>query len=172
MKTQEDMETIFLEFHASTRCESTFNWIYQLIEEYIQEVKDRGGNARIISEKAYEFDNITLLIEEKNAVNHFKEREGEQRMKIPYGDTGKRQIIITLYPEVFGDFEKDISCKFIDTQAGRDQRGAHYETYAQVTHKPTGIIATCGEEVGQMRNKEMAIRLLKAKVLKHYEQTL
>lgn len=170
------METIFLEFDAITKSENTFDWIYRLIDEYIQEVKDRGGNVKIASEKTYEFDSVTLMIQEDNAINHFKEREGKQRMTIPFGDTGRRQTLsmnIALYPEAPEDFKlepKELNCLFIDSQLGRDQRVARYTTYAQLTHKPTRIIVTSTDERNQITNKEMAERLLKAKVLKHYEQ--
>jgi len=61
---------------------------------------------------------------------------------------------------------KELECKSIDTQEGRDQRVAYETFYAQVTHIPSGIFAICGEEVGQLRNKEMAERIVKAKLYK------
>lgn len=166
------METIFLEFDAITKNESTFNWIYQLIDEYIQEVKDKGGDVKIASERTYEFDSITLMIQENNAINHFKQREGKQRSTIPFGDTGRRQTLsmnITLYSEAPEDFElkaKEVSCLFIDTQLGRDRQVASYTIFAQVTHKPTGITTTSTDERNQATNREMAERLLKAKLFK------
>jgi len=165
-------ETIFLEFDAITKNEDTFNWVYQLIDEYIQEVKDRGGNVKIASEKTYEFDSVTLMIQEDNAINHFKEREGKKLITLPLGDNGRQQTLsmsITLYPEAPEDFKlepKELSCLFIDTQLGRDQKVARYTTYAQITHKPTGIIVTSTDERNQVTNKEMAERLLKAKLFK------
>lgn len=61
---------------------------------------------------------------------------------------------------------KELEYKSIDTQTGRHQRVAHETYYEQLTHKPTGIVAICGNECGRLRNKEMAERILKAKIYK------
>lgn len=80
-------------------------------------------------------------------------------------------IMISIYPEAPNDFElADVSYKAIDLQAGRGMRVAHEYYSAELTHKPTGIVVTCGEERSQIKNKEMAERILKAKVFKYQEQ--
>jgi len=61
---------------------------------------------------------------------------------------------------------KELECRFIDTQEGKEQRVSKITHYAQVTHIPSGISAICGEEVGQLRNREMAERIVKAKLYK------
>lgn len=61
---------------------------------------------------------------------------------------------------------KELECKFIDTQEGRDQRFAHETFYAQVIHKPSGIFAICGGERNKITNREMAERIVKAKLYK------
>lgn len=60
----------------------------------------------------------------------------------------------------------EVDYKSIDTQAGKHQRVAHETYYEQLTHKPTGIVAICGNECGRLRNREMAERILKAKLYK------
>lgn len=42
------------------------------------------------------------------------------------------------------------------------------ETAVRVTHLPTNITATCQNERSQLKNKEMAKKILKERVLKHY----
>lgn len=119
------------------------------------------------------------MITEEYAYNHFKEREGKQRLtKVPMFATQSSTnvisyqtlsiIIINVYPEVPNDFELvDVSYKAIDLQAGRGMRVAHEYYSAELTHRPTGTVVTCGEERSQIKNKEVAERILKAKIYKH-----
>ena len=121
------------------------------------------------------------MITEEDSYNHFKEREGKQRLtKVPMFATQSStkvtgyqtlSIVISLYLEASNDFELvDISYKAIDLQAGRGIRVAREFYSAEVTHKPTGIVVTCREKRSQIKNKEMAERILKAKVFKHLEK--
>lgn len=181
------METIFIEFNPITKNEETYHWLYNLVEQYSIEIKDRGGKVKIISEIP-EYQYIVLEVRENNAYNYFKGKEGRQRLRVPVFDkkeltkiTTYRTLLldIKIYPEAPNDFSlnpKEVVSKYINTQEDRVQRVAHETFYAELTHRPTGIIATCGEEASKLRNKEMAELLLKAKVYKllreEYEEGL
>ena len=172
------MNTVFLEIISITHNEDTYSWIYNLTNQYSKEVKNRGGKIKVVSEIWHDeggYEHVILMIAEDDAYNHFKERKGKQLLtKAPMFATqssikftGYQTLIIKIdvYPEAPNNFKLvDVSYRAIDLQAGRGMRVAHEYYSAELTHKPTGIVITCGEERSQTMNKEMAEQLLKAKI--------
>lgn len=63
----------------------------------------------------------------------------------------------------------------VDTYRASGAGGQHVNTTdsaVRVTHIPTGVVAYCSQEKSQHKNKEKAIRLLKAKILEHEQEKL
>jgi len=176
------MDTIFVEINPITHNKDTYHWIYNLVEQYSKEVKDRGGKVKVVSEDWYSvsgsYEHVVLEIIEENALNNFKEREGKQRLsKVPVFATPSStkvtgyqtlSIKISIYPEVLNDFElkpsdvtKDVfRLPFPDI-----------EEVVEVTHKPTNIKVQCKQERTKKDNELMALRILKAKVYKTDEES-
>ena len=61
----------------------------------------------------------------------------------------------------------------VDTYRASGAGGQHVNTTdsaVRITHVPTGVVAYCSQEKSQHKNKDKALRLLKAKILEHEEE--
>lgn len=179
-------ETIFIEFDPITHNEDTYHWIYSLVENYSKEVKERKGQVRIVSELP-DYQYIILEVKEESAYNKFllsntysenRDKRGKYRLsRVPIFDSKELTKVtgyqaLSLYinaypeaPEIFPLNPKDIKVQYINTQAGRLQGVAHETFYAKLTHLPANIKVICGEERSKLANKEMAEKILKAKLV-------
>lgn len=174
------MNTIFLEIIPITHNKDTYSWIYNLTNQYLREVKDKKGKIEVVSEIRHDkegYTHVILMITKDDAYNHFKELEGKQRLtKVPMFTTqssikaiGYQTLIIKInvYPEAPNDFELvDTYYRTVDLQADRNMRVAHEDYSTELTHRPTKVVVTCGKERSQIKNREMAERILKAKIYK------
>ena len=175
------IETIFVEFNPIIHNEGTYSWISDLCTQYFQEVKDRGGSIKVVSETLNDystgFEYLMLEITEEDAYTKFKEREGKQRkIRVPVFDKKDLTKVVAyqtlvldikIYPEAPKDFEfkpREVSKRQI-----RDGWCIDADS-TQLTHKPTGVIVNCKEERTKQDNEAMALRILKAKVYKNNDR--
>jgi len=80
-------------------------------------------------------------------------------------------VTVAVLPEV-EDVEVDLNPKDIriDTYAASGPGGQHVnktESAIRVTHFPTGIVVTCQDEKSQHKNKDKALKVLKARLFEH-----
>ena len=85
---------------------------------------------------------------------------------------GAEGVRIAVFPilEIPSFSEEDVKVDVFLSGGKGGQNVNKVETAVRMTHLPTGIAVTCREERSQLQNKKRAMKLLRARVEKHYEE--
>lgn len=166
-----------LSIHAGAGGTDACDWASILLRMYTRYAQDKGFEVEVLDQLQSDgvgIKSITLEIRGLFAYGYLKGEKGVHRLVriSPFDASGKRHTSFASC-SVLPVFEDNTEIEIkeddlkIDTFRASGAGGQHInktESAIRITHIPTGIIVQCQNQRSQHKNKESALKILKAKL--------
>lgn len=177
-----DISNAILTLHAGAGGTEACDWVEMLFRMYSKWASKKGFEVEILDISKGEeagFRSITFIVKGEYAYGMLKGEEGVHRLvRISPFDANKRRhtsfASVNVSPEIEEEEieinENEIK---IDTFRASGHGGQHLqktESAVRIVHIPTGIVVQCQSERSQLKNKLMALKILKSKLYKLKEE--